>query len=61
MKELTIEQHLNNIAFALDHDSLTVSNRDKKIVVESFNHIKGLLIKKEETKEEKKFEKTDLK
>lgn len=61
---MTTEQHLNNIAFAIEHDTLTVSNRDKKIVVESFNHIKDLLIKEDakgEVKEGEKFGKTDLK
>jgi hypothetical protein len=45
---LTIEQHLNNILFALQHGSLTISNAERNAVYSSYNHIHSLLTKKEE-------------
>jgi hypothetical protein len=37
MNRELIEQHLKNIAFAINHDSLTVSNLDKRNITDSFN------------------------
>lgn len=48
-KEITIDQHLGNIAYALNHGSLTISNANRSAIITSFNHIVSLLIPKEET------------
>jgi hypothetical protein len=50
-KELTTEQHLNNIAWVINHDSLTVSNLERKGLFQSLSHINELLLKKESPKE----------
>jgi hypothetical protein len=41
--ELTNEQLLNNIAWALNHGSLTISNEQRNVVYNSFNIIKDKL------------------
>jgi hypothetical protein len=49
--ELTLDQHLNNILFALQHGSLTISNAERNAIYSSYNHVHSLLIKKETFKE----------
>lgn len=44
---ITIEQHLNNVAWALNHGSLTISNAERNAIYGSFNHLKSLLIKED--------------
>lgn len=51
---LTDEQHFQNIAFAINHGSLTISNADKANVVGSFNFLYQKYVKEPEKKVKKK-------
>jgi len=42
---LTTEQHLGNLAFVIEHDTLTISGQQRKAVIASYLHIKELLEK----------------
>jgi hypothetical protein len=59
MNELTIEQHLKNILFAIK--KATMTGEEHEAVAGSYNHIIGLLTPKPEVKEEVKEDKKIVK